>query len=59
MASTKSCRRTRSERRTVRAKLLNDDLGNKARARVAAREIAAFEGQRDDNHAMSPLLKRG
>ena len=32
-------------------KKLNDDRGEKARERLVAMKIAAFEGQRDDNHA--------
>ena len=36
---------------------LNDDSGEKARERLVAMEIAAFEEKRDDNHAMRPPLK--
>ena len=41
----------------IRAKWLNDDRGEKARERRVAMDIAAFEGKRDENHAMTPPLK--
>ena len=36
---------------------LNEDRSEKARERLVAMEIPAFEGKRDDNHAMTPRLK--
>ena len=44
-------------KKLIRAKWLNDDRDDKARERLVARDIAAFEGKRDDNHAMTPPLK--
>ena len=41
----------------IRAKWLNDDRDEKARERRVAMDIAAFEGKRDDNYAMTPPLK--
>ena len=41
----------------IRAKWLNDERGEKARVRLVAMDIAAFEGKRDDSPAMTPPLK--
>ena len=45
------------ENEAARKKLMSDDRGEKAREREVAMEIAPFEGNRDDNHAMTPPLK--
>ena len=44
-------------KKLIRARWLNDDRGEKARERLVPMIIAAFEGKRDDHHAMTPPLK--
>ena len=43
-------------KKLIRANWLNDDRGESTRTLVAM-EIAALEGKRDDNRAMTPPLK--
>ena len=43
--------------RRVRAKWVNDDRGDSCRERLVAMDLVSFTGARDDNHAMTPLLK--
>ena len=43
-------------KKLIRARWLNDDRGEKARERLVTVIIAAFEGKRDDHHAMTPPL---